>query len=606
MRIRWKLPLALALTTLIFAGIVALVAAVSLRGVFLDRLQDDMSQQARLYAAVLETDPTRGEEPEALQSLTQAAGTAADVRLTLIASDGEVLADSEADPSTLDNHADRPEVRQALAGNEGRERRDSATLGQEEVYVAVPLPTSVAEWSEGVVRAAQPASRIDAVLAASWRIPLIVWAVLLVPILAAAYLLTRSLTRPLERLRFMTSHVASGDFAFRTSVRRSDELGELADSLNSMAAQLESRAQQLTEESERTRGVLRAMTEGVVLVDGEGHLVRSNPAAERILGTTLEGSEGIPLVHTARAFPANALAEKARAAGGPVTELLQPGGLRSLSVEVIPLQAAGTQPGQTLFVIRDETARIATERMRRDFATNVSHELKTPLAGLSLTAQILTRAIHDDPQQAERSVARLTAEVDRLTELTEDLLTLSRLEEAEGHTTVQGPSKGQFGLLDNLVDVDLSAIASAAAEEVRPAAEARRHEFTVDLQPGLMVSGDEASLRTLTRNLLDNAVRYTEPEGHIRLTTDAERDDQGRLWAVVRVEDDGVGIPLGDQQRVFERFYRVDKDRSRSSGGTGLGLSIVRHIAEYHGGSIDLESQLGVGSTFTVRIPRIG
>ena len=604
MRIRWKLPLAFALTTLVFAGIVALVTAVSLREVFLDRLQDDMSRQVQQYAAVLEASSGGLDDPAALQSLTEEVGEAGEVRFTLIDSAGEVLADSEVDPTTLDNHADRPEVRQALAGNEGRERRESATLGQEEVYVAAPLPAGDAEWSEGVLRAALPAGRIDSMLAASWRIPLIVWAALLIPMLGVAYLLTRSLTRPLEKLRFMTSRVASGDFSFRTSVHRSDELGELADSLNSMAGQLEARAQELTEETQRTSGVLTAMTEGVLLVDGSGRLVRANPAAGRILGARFEGTEGVPLVHTARSFPAGLLAEKARAAEGPITEVLQPGGSRSLTVEVVPLPTTGAGPGQTLFVIRDETVRMATERMRRDFATNVSHELKTPLAGLSLTAQILARAIHDDPEQAEKSIARLSAEVDRLTDLTNDLLTLSRLEEAESQSTRIG--RDETPVLPAFVPVDLSAVALAAADEVRPQAAERRHELSVETQSGLMVSGDDPALRTLVRNLLDNAVRYTEPGGHIRLATRTEEDAWGRAWAVLSVEDDGAGIPMADQERVFERFYRVDKDRSRQSGGTGLGLSIVRHVAEYHGGRVELQSTQGVGSTFTVRIPTLG
>ncbi len=605
MRIRWKLPVAIALTTLVFAGIVALVTAVSLRGVFLDRLQDDMSRQALQYAAVLEAASPGLDDQEALQRLTQKAGEAGDVRFTLIDSAGTVLADSEADPATLDNHADRPEVRQALAGNEGRERRQSATLGQEEVYVAVPLAAGDAKWSEGVLRAALPAGRIDAMLAASWRIPLIVWAVLLLPMLAVAYLLTRSITKPLEKLRFMTSRVASGDFAFRTSVRRSDELGELADSLNSMAEQLETRALELTEEAERTRGVLRAMTEGVVLMDGYGRLLRANPAASRILGTDFEGTEGLPLVHTARSFPSGQLAEKARAAGGPITEVLQPGGSRSLTVEVLPLQTVGAQPGQTLFVVRDESARIAIERMRRDFATNVSHELKTPLAGLSLTAQILVRAIHDDPEQAEKSVGRLSAEVDRLTDLTNDLLTLSRLEEAESRDRERDPGGDDTRVLPELAPIDLTAVALEAADEVAELVDAKQHGLLIETEPGLMVLGDEGSLRTLIRNLLENAVRYTEPGGHLRLLTGSEKDEEGRDWAIVSVEDDGSGIPAADQERVFERFYRVDKDRSRQSGGTGLGLSIVRHVAEYHGGQVGVRSTLGVGSTFTVRIPRL-
>jgi len=588
MRIRYKLPLAFALSTLVFAGIVALVAALVLRGVFLDRLQDDMSQQARQFAAVLEQEAQWSADPSPadLQALTDRAGDAGSLRLTLIARDGTVLADSEADPANLDNHGGRPEVARALAGNEGRARRQSATLKQREVYVAIPLQAAEAPWSNGVLRAAQPASRIDAMLAASWRVPLIVWAILLLPTLAVSYLLTRSITTPVERLTHMTKSVAAGDLAYRNSVRRSDELGELAVSLNTMAAELETRVGQLAAEEERSAQVLSAMSDGVIVLDSDGRFIRANPAAGRILGANLEGMEGSPLVLVARSFPEQALARKARQAGGPITEVLELPGQRYLAVEVIPLSAAGPQPGQTLFVIRDETARLATERMRRDFATNVSHELKTPLAGLSLLAETLKHAVPEDPRQAETFVERLSAEIGRLTELTNDLLTLSRLEE---------PGVGPEA---DFVRADLGRIVSETAAELRPQAEAKAQELTEDIAPGAFVLGDEVALRTLVRNLLDNAIRYTEPAGHIIVTVGTEA-----TWVVLTVKDDGVGIPLAEQQRIFERFYRVDKARSRETGGTGLGLSIVRHVAERHGGRVEVVSTVGSGSVFTVRIP---
>jgi len=622
-RIRWRLPLAFALGALIFAGIVALVAALSLRGVFLDRLEDEMSRQAQQYAATLEDFATASldsaadgatpaqatgesdqatDELAALQRLTVGVGTAAEARFTVIDSTGRVLADSQVEPATLENHSDRPEVKQALAGHEARERRDSATLGQEEVYVAIPLPVSQAAWSQGVVRVAQPAALIDSMLAASWRIPLIVWAVLLLPTLAVAYFLTRSMTRPLERLRHMTAEVASGDFSYRTSVHRNDELGELGESLNRMAAQLETRDTQLRAETERMSRVLTAMSEGVLLMDADGRLLRSNPAAERILGVELADMIGQPLVVTARSFPAQALADKARAAGRPVTDLLELPNGRSLTVETAALQSSdadaphsrsGRAEGhQTVFVMRDETARRATERMRRDFATNVSHELKTPLAGLSLLAETLRGAIREDPEETEKFVHRLSAEVDRLSDLTGDLLTLSQIEETEA-----SPEQG-------LEPVDLALIATGTTAEVEPLAQAKQHVLTLDAPGTLLMRGDEVALRTMVRNLLENAIRYTETGGHIELRLQTTKDPDGREWAILSVTDDGVGIPLADQSRVFERFYRVDKARSRDTGGTGLGLSIVRHVAERHGGDVRVESTVGVGSTFTVRLPR--
>jgi signal transduction histidine kinase len=264
---------------------------------------------------------------------------------------------------------------------------------------------------------------------------------------------------------------------------------------------------------------------------------------------------------------------------------------RSVAVEVMPLMSAEAGGGDVLFVMRDETARRAVDRMRRDFATNVSHELKTPLAGLSLLAETLTHAVTEDPAHAQQFVERLASEIERLKILTTDLLTLSRLEEPEENT------RAAFS------PTDITRLASEVAAEIEPLAAAKQQELTTRLTSEATVLGDEVSLRTLIRNLLDNAVRYTDPGGHIELALSLTTDSSDATWVVLKVPDDGVGIPRAEQQRIFERFYRVDKARSRETGGTGLGLSIVRHVTESHGGRVEVESTVGVGSTFTVWLP---
>jgi two-component system phosphate regulon sensor histidine kinase PhoR len=591
-RLRYKLPIAFAITTLAFAGVVALVAALALRGVYLQRLEDDMSLQAHQFAAVLQQEASLAPASSGyLQQLTNKAGDAGAVRLTLIAHDGKVLADSVADPTTMENHATRPEVAQALAGHEGRARRQSATLSQVEVYVAIPLPQSDASWSRGVVRTALPASRVDSLVAASWRVPLIVWAILLLPTLAVSYFLTRSITLPLGRLQGMTAKVASGDLGYRTSVRRKDELGDLATSLNGMATHLQSQVDQLGTEKERLAQVLAAMSDGVIVVDESGRLLRANPAAEAILRVELESHLGSPLVVLARAFPDRDLAAKARQAGGSVADIVELPGSRQLAVETVPLHGGEQQPGQILFVIRDETARLATDRIRRDFATNVSHELKTPLAGLSLLAGTLKHALQEDPEQAAVFVERLASEVGRLTVLTNDLLTLSRLEEPG------------IQIEKDFSSIDIGQLAGETAAGLLPLAEAKGQTLTVDVAAAPRVMGDAVSLQTLIRNLLDNAIRYTERGGHISISVRPRPESGKARWVILAVQDDGVGIPAADQRRIFERFYRVDKARSRETGGTGLGLSIVRHVAERHGGQVEVASTLGSGSTFTVRLP---
>jgi two-component system phosphate regulon sensor histidine kinase PhoR len=335
------------------------------------------------------------------------------------------------------------------------------------------------------------------------------------------------------------------------------------------------------------------MIEGVVLLDAEERLLRFNPAAERILGVKLAGGEGSPVVFLARSLPAHALARKVHEGGRAITEVVELPDGRSLTVETAPLTSAEGGAGQTLFVMRDETARRAVDRVRRDFATNVSHELKTPLAGLSLLAETLAHAVKEDPQEAQRFVERLASEIERLKVLTTDLLTLSRLEEPEAG------SPADFSL------TDLAGLASQVAAEIEPLASSKQQTLTVQASAEAPVIGDPVALRTLVRNLLDNAVRYTDPGGHIGVSLAREMGLDGEDWVVLRVTDDGVGIPRAEQERIFERFYRVDKARSRETGGTGLGLSIVRHVAESHGGRVGVESTLGVGSTFTVWLPGV-
>jgi two-component system, OmpR family, phosphate regulon sensor histidine kinase PhoR len=591
MRLRWRLPLAFVLTTLVLAGIVALSSALLLRSLFLQRLEDDMARQSQQFAAVLNSTTPAELTGVSIQSVTQKAGTAGEVRFTLIAHDGTVLGDSEVDPSTLANHADRPEIAQALAGHEGRARRESVTIGEQLVYVAIPLPSGDRPWSGGALRAALPAARIDGLVAASWRIPLIVWAILLLPTLAAGYLISRSITRPIGHLSDMTARVASGDFSYRTTVHRADELGGLANSLNSMAEQLEGRAGDLARESERSAGVLAAMSEGVILMDADGRLLRANPAAARVLGARFDGRQGEPMVHVARAFPAVRLAATARQAGHGLTEPLDLPTGRSLIVEIVPLQSERGKESQTLFVIRDETERRKTEEMRRDFVANASHELKTPLAGLSLLADTLAIAVREDPERAAEFAARLGSETRRLANLTNDLLTLSQLEEPRPAAPVSWSA------------VDFARLVRETVADMTPLAEGKQQELKVEGADRLLLRGDETELRTLVRNLLDNAIRHTEPHGHIVARMQAVAYPEGLHFARLSVEDDGPGIPAVDQERIFERFYRVDKARSRETGGTGLGLSIVKHVAESHGGTVEVESRLGVGSIFTVSLP---
>ena len=360
-----------------------------------------------------------------------------------------------------------------------------------------------------------------------------------------------------------------------------------------LARDLQARTDDLALALERSSVVLDAMSEGVLLVDADGVLVSANPAARRILRLRRTPTLGTPASQVSDVLPVAMLAARAHQTGAAVTYAVEAAGGRSIGIEVIPLRERGSRRPQTLFVVRDETERIAALRMQRDFVANVSHELQTPLTGLSLLADTLPRALRDDPERVRGFVEQLGSEVRRVARITESLLTLSRVE-------ATGSSVGW-----PLTRVDLSRLAAEVADGTAVLVRQKRQHLVVDAPPGIWVVGDEFSLSALIGSLLENAVQYTPVEGRIAVHVETN-EEEGCRWAVLRVSDDGIGISPDDQERIFERFYRVDKARSRSTGGTGLGLSIVLQAAERHGGTVSVASRTDHGSTFTVRMPAAG
>jgi two-component system phosphate regulon sensor histidine kinase PhoR len=381
-----------------------------------------------------------------------------------------------------------------------------------------------------------------------------------------------------------------GVLFMRRSGAHADERREL-DSLHLRTAALERELAQLTEQQRATREILASMGDGVLVVDDHGLVQEANPAAARLLEASSGQMRQLPVVQSVRSFPALALLDRALA-GGPFQDLVELPGGRLLIVQAIPLEGDGLRGRRVLFLLRDETSRLRTEKMRRDFVANVSHELKTPLARLSLLAATLRHAVKENPEQTEDFLERLTAEVSRLGALVTDLLTLSEVEE-------QGLSEAARDERNPDAEIiDLAEIATAAAATLRASFEEAGISFALRLEP-VPVLGDPVYLETVARNLLDNALRYSDIGGRVEMTVRQQGDS-----AVLAVKDDGRGIPRDAQDRIFERFFRVDPARSRDTGGTGLGLSIVRHIIEQHGGRISVKSAVGVGSTFTVTLPK--
>jgi two-component system, OmpR family, phosphate regulon sensor histidine kinase PhoR len=388
----------------------------------------------------------------------------------------------------------------------------------------------------------------------------------------AVWLVAKGATGPIRRITAEVERMSRGDLTARVEPSEGEELGPLAETLNRMADRLGARIEAVDRDREQLQQILGTMEEGVVLTgDGEG--VRfANPAARRMLGATPE------TLRTLTPASLRILVEEVLATKGPAEREIETGlPIRNVLATGIPLREAGG----VLVVLRDVTAARRVEAMRRDFVADASHELKTPVAAIQAAAETLERALRDDPEAAARFAGQLRGESARLSRLVSDLLDLSRL---ESERPVFEPVR--FDLL-------------AREEAARLDDSAREAGVTLEIAARpLTVSGSTKDLALLVGNLLENAVRYTPSGGRVRLEVGSE--DGGVL---LFVEDTGIGISSRDLPRIFERFYRVDRARSRATGGTGLGLSIARHVAEQHGGRIEAVSELGRGSTFQVWLP---
>ena len=365
-----------------------------------------------------------------------------------------------------------------------------------------------------------------------------------------------------------------------------DDVAGLTNELAAITTRLRDRLDELTEERDRAGQVLDALDDGVLLLDGAGRLLVANPAARSWFGLPGDLRPGLPAQRVLGVPQVSALAEQAARARAPVVGNLtvvfpEP---RTLAMRAFPLADRGPT-GRIVVTLTDITQRRRLEVLRRDFVANASHELKTPVAAVRALAETLLTALPDDPEAARRFAERIGREAERLDVLARDLLDLSRVER---------------GTLD-VEPVDLVGLAKEVLGGYGDLAEERRIRLQAELQPQVSMRGDRAQLGLLLSNLLDNALRYTPARGTVCVRLDASESR-----AVIQVRDTGQGIPAGELPRVFERFYRVDKARARQTGGTGLGLAIVRHVAEAHGGTVRVDSELGRGSTFTVNLPVTG
>jgi two-component system, OmpR family, phosphate regulon sensor histidine kinase PhoR len=514
-------------------------------------------------------------------------------RVTVIDNTGRVLSDSQHDPETMENHSNRPEIQQAFASGAGQSVRHSATLGRDLVYRAVR-----SEQPSGppvVIRMALPLAEVDAsVSELRRRIYVASFVVLLLGgVISLIYF--RVFAARVERLKDFSRRVAEGDFRPLPTERPRDELADLADSLNETAAWMDSTIRSLSGERNRSSAILRSMVEGVAVIDAQEKLVFCNRAFSEIWNLDSAAVEGHAVIEAVRNSDLLGLIRRAlRGEEGLRSDIAM--GIvqqRHFSVTATPVLAlegalAGDKPTGAVVVLHDVTELRRLERVRHDFVANVSHEFKTPLTAIQGFAETLLSGALEDPRNNRRFLEIIRDHATRLAVLTDDLLKLARIE--------AGKLEVQF------VPVQLADVIERCAETALLKAGRKKITLETDVPPNLpAVHGDASLLRDVVQNLLDNAVQYTSEGGRVRISATA-----GPREAVVTVDDTGIGIPLADQERIFERFYRVDAARSREAGGTGLGLSIAKHIVEAHGGRLWVESAVGQGSKFSFSIPLAG
>ena len=511
--------------------------------------------------------------------------SASGARVTVIRADGSVIADSQRDPALLDNHAARPEVRRALEHGEGREVRFSDSVNRDLLYLAKRLETPD---GSRVLRMALPLRQVEG---AATVIRMRLWGVLLVVLavaMAGALWLSRGLSRRVESLTQFARRVADGDFSPVPAEHRGDEISELTRAMNQTAARLKETIASLGAEKEQSATILRSMVEGVAAVSPEERILFMNDAFCRELGVDAATSAGRAMVEAVRQPDLIELVRKAQAAkqqSSTEMTLASAASPRTFSVTAAPVSAAGGVA--VVLVLHDITELRRLERIRRDFVANVSHEFKTPLTAIQGFAETLLGGALDDSANNRRFVEIIREHSVRLARLTEDLLTLSRIEAGKLELSFQA--------------VTVADLVEQCAETTGLKASQKNIAFTMEIRENLpAVRGDVQRLGEVLQNLLDNAVQYTNSGGKVTLAVDVA---PGAKELAIAVRDTGIGIPRHELERIFERFYRVDAARSREAGGTGLGLSIARHLAEAHGGRLEVQSEAGKGSTFTLFVP---
>ncbi|MCE5259332.1 MAG: cell wall metabolism sensor histidine kinase WalK [Chloroflexi bacterium] len=577
--LKWRIALPFAvLITLLVIGLSGYTSALLQRN-YIQDTNDRLLAEARLVGQQLNPALLQPDQYDALMSSTQAQAEVLQARMTIIAADGVVLADSLEDPRKMENHLYRPEVQQAISSGQGYASRFSQTTGYNMLYVAVYIPES--ESSSVIVRLALPMSQVQAEVAKMRRNLALVALAALLAVVALAFVITQRTLKPIYRLTAAVKRMAAGDMNTIILSTEWDEVGQLTNAFNQLGESLRTTISSYEHERDRLAGLVEHLVDGVMILDSDGKVRLCNPAALRLLGYSGAYPLGASVAAVSSYPEIIALWRRCQESGQEASDLIE---LERAGIfcQAILTPLSGSETGSVLVILQDLTNVHRLETVRRDFISNISHELRTPLASLKMLAETLRNGALEDPPAAQHFVERIESEVDNLTQMVEELLELARIE------------SGRVPL--KLAPVDVSEVVLPVLERLMPIAEHGDVLLSAELYPDLpRIIADRERLQRALGNLVHNGIKFTQPGGWVRVTARSVGQE-----LIIDVQDSGIGINPELLERIFERFYTADKSRS---GGTGLGLAIARHIVQAHTGCIWVESTPGVGSTFHIALP---
>jgi len=576
----FKIAAPFVLLIMLSVGALSIYISSYIRNVYIDNISSKLQSDALVTANQISSILLETLDPSEIQTITEINSLLMKSRLTIVDVSGFVISDSEIDSNSMENHANRKEVISSLAGNTGIDIRKSETLGQNYLYVAVPIKNG--NEIVGVSRASVSLELLESRIAA-FRFSII--AITLLTAISAiilAFLVTRYSLKPLKQLAEVAVQLDKGKLNNKIFIDRKDEIGKISHVFVQLVDRLNTEIEGFKLERSTLNAVLTHMTDAVIIVDGSGLVQLCNPSAERIFNVKKESAVGKSLVEVLRNHQLVELWKECLDSRKQKTMTLEINP-NKLFVQGIATPMEDVFPGGVLIVMQDLTRLRKLEKVRSDFVSNVSHELRTPLASIKALTETLQEGALEDPPAARRFLSRMEIEIDNLTQMVQELLELSKIE------------SGRVPL--RRLIINSSEIVDRVVERLQVQAERLGLTLLTDYPKDLpQVFADPDRIGQVFVNLIHNSIKFTRPGGKIIVHA---YSDRGRV--VFKVEDNGIGIEPESLQRIFERFYKTD--RARSSGGTGLGLSIAKHLIESHGGRIWVESEVGKGSSFFFTLP---